>query len=111
MKRIIFSVTLLLTIGLTTSAQNFLTKVPNNSSVVIKYAAENFTKNLPLKKIDSYNFIKDNFFKLLNIDTLTSLQNLGINFEQDTYQYVNMQDTCLNFVTLFHLNNAINLYH
>jgi hypothetical protein len=106
MKRIFFSATLLLTIGLATKAQNFLTKVPNNSSVVIKYAAENFAKNLPLKKIDSYNFIKDNFFKLLNIDTLTSLQNLCINFEQDTYQYVNMQDTCLNFVTLLHLNNA-----
>ena len=106
MKRIFFSASLLLTIGLATKAQNFLTKVPNNSSVVIKYAAENFAKNLPLKKIDSYNFIKDNFFKLLNIDTLTSLQNLGINFEQDTYQYVNMQDTCLNFVTLLHLNNA-----
>ena len=46
MKRILFSATLLFTICFVTKAQNFLNKVPNNSSVVIKYAAENFTKNL-----------------------------------------------------------------
>ncbi len=87
-------------------AQNFLTKVPSTSSVVIKYAGDNFNKNVPMQKMDSYNFIKHNFFKMLQIDTLTSLQNIGINFEQDTYQYITTEDSSLSFVTLLHLNNV-----
>jgi hypothetical protein len=80
--------------------------VPSSSSVVIKYSGENFNKNVPMQKIDSYNFIKNNFLKLLQIDTLTSLQNTGINFEQDTYQYISMQDSSMSYVTLLHLKNA-----
>jgi hypothetical protein len=87
-------------------AQNLLAKVPATSSAVIKYAGENFTKNMPLQKLDTYGFIKDDFFKMLRIDTLTSLQNTGINFEQDTYQYVTMEDSAMSFVTLLHLKNA-----
>lgn len=90
----------------TANAQNFLTKVPSTSSVVIKYAGDNFNKNVPMQKLDSYNFIKRNFFKMLQIDTLTSLQNIGINFEQDTYQYITTEDSSLSFVTLLHLNNV-----
>ncbi len=87
------------------TAQNLINKVPNNASVVIKYAGENFTKNVPLQKIDSYAFIKNNFFKMLHLDTLTSLQHTGINFEQDAYQYITMEDSSLNFVTVLHLKN------
>lgn len=88
------------------TAQNFLNKVPSTASVVIKYAGDNFHTNMPMQKLDSYNFIKHSFFKMLQIDTLTSLQNIGINFEQDTYQYVTNEDSSLSFVTLLHLNNV-----
>lgn len=87
------------------TAQNLISKVPGNASVVIKYAGDNFTKNVPLQKIDSYAFIKNNFFKMLHLDTLTSLQHTGINFEQDAYQYITMEDSSLNFVTVLHLKN------
>jgi hypothetical protein len=106
MKQFILSVTLLCTMLFAAKAQNFISKVPSGSSVVLKYAGENFSKNVPVQKIDSYNFIKENFFKMLHVDSLTSLQNTGINFTQDTYQYVNMEDSSTSFVTLLHLNNA-----
>ncbi|HMI79276.1 MAG TPA: DUF4836 family protein, partial [Ferruginibacter sp.] len=60
---------------------------------------------VPLQKLDHYGFIKDDFFKTLRIDTLTSLQNIGIDFGQDFYQYISMQDTCMSFVTLLNLKN------
>lgn len=106
MKHSLIALTLLCSLATATSAQSFLSKVPSTSSVVIKYSGENFSKNVPLQKIDSYNFIKQNFFKLLQIDTLTSLQHVGINFEQDAYQYITMEDSSLSFVTLLHLNNV-----
>ena len=106
MKKILLVITLLCTALFAANAQNFLSKVPSSSSAVIKYSGENFIKNVPLQKIDSYNFIKHNFFELLHIDTLTSLQNIGINFEQDTYQYITMEDSSTSFVTLLHLKNV-----
>ena len=105
MKKILFSVALLIAGLSIIQAQNLLSKVPAAASVVIKYAGENFSKNVPLTKIDTYGFIKNNFFKLLPIDTLTSLQSMGINFEEDTYQYISMEDTAMSFVTLMHLKN------
>ncbi|CAN5900717.1 hypothetical protein BH11BAC4_BH11BAC4_17630 [soil metagenome] len=86
-------------------AQSFLNKVPANASMVIRYSGDNFSKNLPLKKIDTYNFIRMNLSKALKIDSLTSLQNLGINVAEDTYQYVTTEDSCISFVSLLHLNN------
>ena len=106
MKKIILSATLLCCFIAVTKAQNLLSKVPDASLAVIKYSGDNFTKNVPLQKIDSYNFIQHNFFKLLQIDTLSSLKNIGINFEQDTYQYVTTEDSSMSFVTLLHLNNV-----
>jgi hypothetical protein len=106
MKQFILSATLLCSIFTTATAQNFLGKVPSGSSVVLKYAGENFSKSIPVKKIDSYNFIKQHFYKLLHADTMTSLENTGINFTQDTYQYVSMEDSSLSFVTLLHLKDA-----
>jgi len=105
MKRIILLFALY---GLTTNllpAQDLLNRVPSNAGMVIKYSGENFSKHVPLKKVDSYAFIKDNVFKMLRIDTLTSLQNIGINFEKDIYQYVITEDTCISFVTLLPLKN------
>jgi hypothetical protein len=88
------------------AAQNLQQKVPDNASVVIKYAGENFSKNISLKKLDSYSFIKENLFKALKIDSLSSLQNLGINFEKDVFQYVTADDSATSFVTLFNLRNV-----
>lgn len=106
MKKFTLALCLLCMAFSTATAQNFLSKVPSTASVVIKYAGDNFHTNMPMQKLDSYNFIKHSFFKMLQIDTLTSLQNIGINFEQDTYQYVTSEDSSLSFVTLLHLNNV-----
>jgi hypothetical protein len=106
MKKIIIALAITCSSFAAGYAQSLLNKVPANASVVLKYSGENFTRNLPLKKIDSYNFVKQNLFKTLKIDTLTSLQNLGINFEKDTYQYIAMGDSTVNFVTLLNLQSV-----
>jgi hypothetical protein len=105
MKKIL-PVFLLSIVLLSAKAQNFLTKVPVTASVVIKYSGANFTTNLPVQKLDAYNFIKHDFFKLLHIDTLTSLQHIGIDFGQDIYQYFTTEDSSMNFITMLHLNNV-----
>ena len=87
-------------------AQSLITSVPASSNLVIKYAGENFKTLMPLKKVDSYGFIKDNLFKMIDIDTLTSVQNMGIDFEKDSYQYVVSQDSALSFVTLINIKDA-----
>ncbi|MBL0144594.1 MAG: hypothetical protein IPP48_01340 [Chitinophagaceae bacterium] len=105
MKKHLTTSALLICIAFLSNAQNLISKIPQSASIVVKYAGENFTKNISLQKIDSYHFIKNDFFKMLHIDTLTSIQNLGVNFEQDAYQYITNEDTSLNFVTLFPLKN------
>src|ERR1700712_5740005 len=106
MKKFIISATLICTFAATTKAQNLLSRVPNTAAAVMKYSGENLNKNVPLQKIDGYDFVKKYFFKVLHIDTLSSLQNIGINFEQDNYQYVSLEDSSLSIVTLLHLKNA-----
>ncbi|MGG9960722.1 DUF4836 family protein [Ferruginibacter sp. SUN106] len=106
MKQFILAVALSCIVLPAVQAQNFLAKVPSSSSVVIKYSGDNFSKNVPIQKLDAYSFIKHSFFKMLHIDTLTSLKNIGINFEQDTYQYITTEDSSMSFVTLLHLNNV-----
>ncbi len=103
-----FLTILLICFGITTftKGQNLITKVPNKASLVIKYAGENFSKQLPVEKLDNYSFIKKDFFKALGMDTLTSINNTGINLAEDNYQYAAKEDTCINFVTLIHLKNA-----
>ncbi|MEO6670490.1 MAG: hypothetical protein ABIN36_13490 [Ferruginibacter sp.] len=87
-------------------AQSLLNKVPSNASMVIKYSGENFSKSLPIKKFESYPFVRENLFKMLKLDSLTSLENTGIDFQQDIYQYVLSEDSTMNFVSLLHLKNA-----
>ena len=48
-----------------TNAQGFIDQVPSNATLVIKYSGENFSKAVPLQKLDHYGFIKDDFFKTL----------------------------------------------
>ena len=106
MKKLVLTVSLSAVAFLLSPAQNLITKVPSTASVVIKYSGDNFGKNVSFKKLDSYSFIRDNFFKLLHVDTLASVQNTGIDFEQDGYQYVSMEDSSMTFVTLLHLKNS-----
>ena len=105
MKRILPLFALFCLTGKLLSAQDLIGKVPFNAGMVIKYSGENFSKHVPLKKLDNYAFIKDNVFKMLHIDGKTSLQNIGIDFEKDIYQYLSNEDTCTNFVTLLPLKN------
>ncbi len=106
MRKIIIALAVISSAFTTVRAQNLLNKVPATASVVIKYSGENFSKNLPLKKLDAYGFVKDNLFKILKIDTLASLENMGINFEKDTYQYISMQDSSMSFVSLLNLKDV-----
>jgi Domain of unknown function (DUF4836) len=87
-------------------AQNLLAKVPSSATMVIKYGGENFSKNVPIQKLNSYSFIKNNLYKMMNVDTLTALQNMGIDLEQDSYQYIDNDDSTLSFVTLMHIKNS-----
>jgi hypothetical protein len=105
MKKSLLSLLLLTAVVAGARAQDLISKVPSSSSLVIKYSGENFSKNVSLQKLDSYTFVKEHLFKMLNIDTLTSIQHTGINFEQDAYQYMTMEDSSLNFVTLLHIKN------
>ena len=106
MKQIILTITVALASTFLAPAQNLISKVPIKSSLVVKYSGENFSKNVPIKKMDSYNFITNSFFKMLHLDSVKSLQNLGIDFEKDMYQYVTVEDSSVNFVTILQLSNV-----
>jgi len=88
-----------------THAQDFLSIVPSNATVVIKYSGDNFSKSLPVEKLDRYGFIKNDLFKILHLDKRTTLKNIGIDFGQDFYQYITMDDTCISFVSLLNIKN------
>lgn len=79
--------------------------VPSNATVVVKYSGDNFSKTLPVEKLDRYGFIKNDLFKTLHFDKRTTIKNIGIDFGQDFYQYISMDDTCLNFVSLLNIKN------
>ncbi|HPZ86822.1 MAG TPA: hypothetical protein PLQ32_01880 [Flavihumibacter sp.] len=85
--------------------QNAATRVPDNAPLVIKYASANMTRELPLKKIDSYGFMRQQVFKLIGLDSLSSLENTGIDFSKDCWQYFLMGDSATGFVTLLPLKN------
>ncbi|MBS1741810.1 MAG: hypothetical protein JST81_02140 [Bacteroidetes bacterium] len=87
-------------------SQNLLEKIPDNAAMVIKYSGENFSKNLTVKKMESYPFVKENLFKILQVDSLTSLENTGVNFEKDIYQYLQYSDSTLCFVSLIPLKDT-----
>lgn len=104
MKKIVFSL-VALCITYAGFAQSSLSKVPADAVVVMKYSGENLTKSVPVSKIDSYDFIKNKLYKTLGIDSLSSIQQTGINLEKDIVQYVLIQDSALSFVTLMQLKN------
>jgi hypothetical protein len=106
MKKVLFVLALCGIVCTSVSAQNLLAKVPSSATMVIKYSGENFNKSVPVQKLNSYNFIKTNLFKMMNVDTLTAIENMGIDLEQDSYQYVANDDSTLSFVTIMHIKNA-----
>jgi hypothetical protein len=106
MKRIITSLVFIGSVFTATHAQVSISNVPANASLVIKYSGDNFSKNVPVKKLDSYNFVKNNLFKALKIDSLNSLEGTGIDFTKDAYQYVTMADSAVNFVSMINLQNV-----
>ena len=106
MKKVLFLLALCGIAFTSVHAQNLLAKVPSSSTMVIKYSGENFSKNVPVQKLNSYSFIKNNLFKMMNVDTLTAIQNMGIDLEQDSYQYIANDDSALSFVTLLHIKNS-----
>ena len=105
MKKFIVSVILCCTAFSVTHAQDFLSIVPSNATVVIKYSGDNFSKTLPVEKLDRYGFIKNDLFKMLKLDKRTTLKNIGIDFGRDFYQYISMDDTCMSFVSLLTIKN------
>ncbi len=105
MKKFIVSFILCCIVFSATYAQEFLNIVPSNATVVVKYSGDNFSKTLPVEKLDRYGFIKNDLFKTLHFDKRTTIKNIGIDFGQDFYQYISMDDTCLNFVSLLNIKN------
>lgn len=105
MKKFIIIVGIACTAFSATKAQIGLNKVPATASLVIKYAGSIFSQNMPVQKMDTYKFIKKSLLKILDTDSLMLIQNMGINFEQDTYQYITTEDSSTSFVTLLHLKN------
>jgi hypothetical protein len=106
MKKFLFALALCSIAFAHIQAQNLLAKIPSSATMVIKYSGENFSKNVPVQKLNSYSFIKNNLFKMMNADTLTAIQNIGIDLEQDSYQYIANDDSTLSFVTLMHIKNS-----
>ncbi|MCP9752926.1 DUF4836 family protein [Ferruginibacter sp. HRS2-29] len=106
MKKFFFALSLSCSLVTVSFAQDLLTKVPSNATVVIKYSKDNFGKSVPLTKLDSYGFIRNEFFKMLKMDTLTSMDNTGIDLLSDSYQYVDLGDSTKSFVTLIHLSDS-----
>ncbi len=105
MKKVIASMLFTGALFTASHGQTSINNVPANASVVVRYSGENFSKNVPVKKMDSYSFMKQHLFKALRIDSVSSLENTGIDFEKDVMQYAMMEDSSMSFVTLFNLNN------
>ena len=87
-------------------AQDMLSKIPAGTNLVIKYAGGSLTKKMPAEKFESYLMLKKKFFNALKADGNTSLKNIGINLQQDAYQYLITTDTTTNFVTLVAINDV-----
>ena len=104
MKKAIFTL-IALCLLYTGFSQNTLSKVPADAVLVIKYSGENLTKSVPVTKLDTYDFIKNKLYKTIGVDSLSSIQNTGINLEKDIVQYMLMQDSAVSFVTLMQLKN------
>src|SRR6218665_2698571 len=90
-------------IGVAGFTQN---NAPTNASVAIKYYGAHLSNSVPVSKLNSYGFIKDNLFKVLNIDSTLSIENTGIDFGKDVVQYLVTGDSSMSFVTAVSLSDV-----
>lgn len=86
-------------------AQDLLSKIPSGATLVVKYSGGNLSQKMPAEKFESYKLLKRKFFDAFKTDANTSLQNIGINLQQDAYQYVATTDSTTSFVTMLSINN------
>jgi hypothetical protein len=87
-------------------AQNLVTKVPANASLVIKYSGTSLSQKLPDGKFDSYASLKNKIFKELKLSSNTTLESIGIDLQQDAYQYLTTTDTTTYFVSIAAIKDA-----
>jgi hypothetical protein len=106
MKKFVYSVVLFQVVFTTSFSQNLLSKVPVSATMIMKYTGENLSKKMPVNQADTYGFIKNNLLKAFKTDSLLSISEIGIDFEKDSYQYLDANDSITNFVTMFHLKNT-----
>lgn len=87
-------------------AQNLISKVPATASLVIKYSGTSLSQKLPAAKFDSYTALKNKIFKEFKLSSKTTLEDIGIDLQQDAYQYLVTSDTTTNFVTIAAIKDA-----
>ncbi|MGC4232833.1 MAG: hypothetical protein QM594_07620, partial [Niabella sp.] len=78
---------------------------PANATLVIKYNGAKLTENVPVSKINSYSFIKDRLFFELGFDSVSSIEQTGIDFTKESLQYALTEDSSNSFVTIVPLQN------
>ncbi|UAY50911.1 hypothetical protein [Ferruginibacter albus] len=100
MRKFFYSLCVITLISSHAFSQDLLDKIPVTASVVIKYSGTSLSAKLPAKKFDSYTILKKNIFSELKINKKLSLDDLGINMQQDAYQYFISTDTTKSFVTI-----------
>lgn len=104
MKNIILAL-LISNIVTSTGAQNAVLKAPQNALLVINYSGSALTKHVPLSKINTYDFVKHTLFNALWLDSVSSVAQTCIDFEQDILQYAVMEDSANSFVTILPLQD------
>ncbi|MGG9970295.1 hypothetical protein ACQ33O_00760 [Ferruginibacter sp. SUN002] len=105
MKSILTAITCLVLMSNAAKAQNLASKIPAEANIVIKYSGANLLQKLPANKFDSYKRVKKEFFKNLGLSGKTPISSIGINFQQDAYQYVVSTDSSSFLVTLFSIKD------
>ena len=90
----------------TVFSQDILDKVPADAAVVIKYAGLNLSQKMPPEKFESYTILKKKLLETFKSNPALKLQDIGLNFQQDAYQYLTTTDSTTSFVTLLAVNNA-----
>jgi hypothetical protein len=87
-------------------SQNMIAKVPSSAALVLKYSGSSLSEKLPATKFDSYTSLKKKLFEELKIDPKTTLDDMGIDLQQDAYEYLTLSDTTTAFVTLAAIKDA-----
>ncbi|MCH5596944.1 hypothetical protein [Niabella ginsengisoli] len=90
------------------NAQYSRPKAPDNALLVINYSGSALTKSVPVSKINSYEFVKNKLLDELGFDSVSSIEQTGIDFEKDMLQYAVMEDSANSFVTILPLKNEAN---